>query len=163
MELKIDAEFESKIPPLTEEEFMQLESNIVSDGIVINPIITWKSVIVDGHNRYRIIRKHPAIKFTTHEKAFADRYEAIAWICKNQLGRRNLTLEQKNISSGSNMKLRRRLGVGCEISNWINGDVSPQNAKLALCGKQLTRVCVSLKTMESPVALSFVLKPFQKR
>jgi len=100
MELRIDAEFENKIPPLTEEEFVQLENNIVSEGIVFSPIITWEGVIVDGHNRYRIIQKHLEIKFTTHEKEFADRYEAIAWICKNQLGRRNLTPHQKKYLIG---------------------------------------------------------------
>ena len=51
-------------------------------------------VIVDGHNRYRILQKHPEIQFTTYEKKFTDRYAAIAWICKNQLGRRNLTPQQ---------------------------------------------------------------------
>ena len=81
MELKIDPEFVDKIPPLTAEEFQQLENNILADGLVINPIITWNGVIVDGHNRYHIVSKHPHIQFTTCEKAFVDRYEAIAWIC----------------------------------------------------------------------------------
>ena len=92
--LRIDPEFESKIPPLREEELKQLEENILADGVVINPLIIWDGVIVDGHNRYRILQKHPEIQFTTYEKAFSDRYEAIAWICKNQLGRRNLTPQQ---------------------------------------------------------------------
>ena len=100
MELRIDPEFEGKIPPLTAEEFQQLENNILADGVVINPIIVWDGVIVDGHNRYRIVSKHPEIRFSTCEKTFADRYEAIAWICKNQLGRRNLTLEQKKYLIG---------------------------------------------------------------
>ena len=55
MELRIDPEFESKIPPLSAEEFRQLEENILSDGIVINPIIVWNGVIVDGHNRFHIL------------------------------------------------------------------------------------------------------------
>ena len=93
--LKIDPEFQGKIPPLTFEELEQLEKNIVNDGKVINPIIVWNGLIVDGHNRYAILQKHPDIPYTVHEKEFADRYEAIIWICKNQLGRRNLTPEQK--------------------------------------------------------------------
>ena len=93
MELRIDREFESKIPPLTAEEFRQLEENILTDGVVINPIIVWNGIIVDGHNRYRIIEQNPGIQYTTHEKHFDDRYAVIAWICKNQLGRRNLTPE----------------------------------------------------------------------
>lgn len=55
---------------------------------------------MDGHNRYTIAKKHPEIPFTVHEKAFANRYEAIIWICKNQLGRRNLTPEQKKYLIG---------------------------------------------------------------
>ena len=94
LHLSIDPEFASKIPPLREEELKQLEENILADGVVINPLIIWDGVIVDGHNRYRILQKHPEIQFTTYEKAFSDRYEAIAWICKNQLGRRNLTPQQ---------------------------------------------------------------------
>ena len=93
-QLRIDSEFESKIPPLRDEEFKQLEENILADGVVINPLIVWDGVIVDGHNRYRILQKHPEIQFTTYEKEFPDRYAAIAWICKNQLGRRNLTPQQ---------------------------------------------------------------------
>ena len=94
LHLAIDPEFASKIPPLREEELKRLEENILADGVVINPLIIWDGVIVDGHNRYRILQKHPEIQFTTYEKAFSDRYEAIAWICKNQLGRRNLTPQQ---------------------------------------------------------------------
>ena len=92
--LTIDPEFASKIPPLREEEMKQLEENILADGVVINPLIVWNGVIVDGHNRYHILQQHPEIQFTTYEKKFSDRYAAIAWICKNQLGRRNLTPQQ---------------------------------------------------------------------
>ena len=92
--LTIDPEFASKIPPLREEELKQLEENILADGVVINPLIVWNGVIVDGHNRYHILQQHPEIQFTTYEKGFPDRYAAIAWICKNQLGRRNLTPQQ---------------------------------------------------------------------
>ena len=94
LHLTIDSEFASKLPPLREEELKQLEENILADGVVINPLIVWDGVIVDGHNRYRILQKHPEIQFTTYEKQFPDRYAAIAWICKNQLGRRNLTPQQ---------------------------------------------------------------------
>ena len=98
--LKVDPEFQGKIPPLTFEELEQLEKNIVNDGKVINPIIVWNGLIVDGHNRYAILQKHPDIPYAVHEKEFADRFEAIIWICKNQLGRRNLSPEQKNYLLG---------------------------------------------------------------
>lgn len=100
MQLRIDPEFESRIPPLTDDEFEQLEENILADGVIISPIIIWNDLIIDGHNRFRIIEKHPHIDFTTCERNFNDRHEALAWICKNQLGRRNLTFQQKKYLIG---------------------------------------------------------------
>ena len=120
MELRIDPEFEGKIPPLTAEEFQQLENNILADGVVINPIIVWDGVIVDGHNRYRIVIKHPEIQFSTCEKTFADRYEAIAWICKNQLGRRNLTKEQKKYLIGKQYEAEKASHGGDRGNQYTN-------------------------------------------
>lgn len=120
MELRIDPDFEGKIPPLTTEEFQQLENNILADGVVINPIIVWDGVIVDGHNRYRIVNKHPEIRFSTCEKTFSDRYEAIAWICKNQLGRRNLTKEQKKYLIGKQYEAEKASHGGDRGNQYTN-------------------------------------------
>ena len=108
LHLTIDPEFASIIPPLREEEQKQLEENILADGVVINPLIVWNGVIVDGHNRYRILQQHPEIQFTTYEKEFSDRYAAIAWICKNQLGRRNLTPQQFKYLIGQQYEAEKR-------------------------------------------------------
>lgn len=94
-QLKIDPEFQSKIPPLQFEEEQQLEQNIIAEGRLLNPIITWNGCILDGHTRYRILKKHGFIKFEVEEIQPANKYEALAWICKNQLGRRNLSPERK--------------------------------------------------------------------
>ena len=110
--LTIDPEFASKIPPLREEEMKQLEENILADGVVINPLIVWNGVIVDGHNRYRILQQYPEIQFSTYEKAFSNRYEAIAWICKNQLGRRNLTPEQRKYLIGKQYEAEKQSNGG---------------------------------------------------
>lgn len=55
-QLKIDPEFQSKIPPLQFEEEQQLEQNIIAEGRLLNPIITWNGYILDGHTRYRILK-----------------------------------------------------------------------------------------------------------
>ncbi|MDO4265333.1 MAG: hypothetical protein Q4C63_02565 [Eubacteriales bacterium] len=99
-EMRIDPEFEQKIPPITQEEFCTLEENILADGEILNAIIVWEGIIVDGHNRFKILLKHPEIPYHIHEKAFDNRFDAFAWICKNQLGRRNLTLEQRKYLIG---------------------------------------------------------------
>ena len=92
-ELQIDEEFQNLIAPLQRKEFLQLEENILEDGC-LNPIITWKGFIIDGHNRYNICTKHD-IPFDTIEKEFVCRDAVIAWICKNQLGRRNISEETR--------------------------------------------------------------------
>lgn len=93
-DILIDPDFESVCPPLTEEEFSLLEQNILSDGEVTSPLIVWNNKLIDGHHRRQIILKHPELPFQIKEVAFNNKYEAIAWICKNQAGRRNLTSEQ---------------------------------------------------------------------
>ena len=98
--LKIDPEFQSQIPPLTDDEFKQLEENILKEGKLLSPLIVWNNTLVDGHNRYAILQKHPEICFSTMPLRFANREEALAWICKNQLGRRNLSPEQKRYLLG---------------------------------------------------------------
>ena len=99
-QLKIDPEFQGKIPPLQFEEEQQLEQNIIAEGRLLNPIITWNGYILDGHTRYRILKKHGFIKFEVEEIQLANKYEALAWICKNQLGRRNLSPERKKLLLG---------------------------------------------------------------
>ena len=144
MELKIDPEFEGKIPPLTAEEFRQLENYILADGVVINPIIVWDGVIVDGHNRYRIVNKHPEIRFSTCEKTFTDRYEAIAWICKNQLGRRNLTPAQRKYLIGKQYEAE-KASHGAKDGfrgNQYQGLVSSQNGNLPNHSKTCERIVI---------------------
>lgn len=107
-QLNIDSEFRDKVPPLTETELKTLEENIVKDGRVLVPIITWNGTIIDGHNRYSIIQRHPEIPFDVIEREFSDRYEAIVWICRNQLGRRNLTDEQKTYLIGKQYEAQKQ-------------------------------------------------------
>lgn len=138
--LKIDPEFQGKIPPLTFEELNQLEANILRDGRIINPIIVWRGLIVDGHNRYTIAKKHPEIPFTVHEKEFASRYEAIIWICKNQLGRRNLTPEQKKYLIGKQYDAEKAIHGGDRKSS--SAKSSSQNGNLIENPKTCKRIAV---------------------
>ena len=116
--LIVDPEFEEKIPRLSEEEFQLLEQLILEEGRIKDPIVTWNGIIVDGHNRYRIMLKHPEIQipFDIYEKEFSDRFAAIAWICKNQLGRRNLTPEDRKYLIGKQYEAEKQ-SVGAPEGN----------------------------------------------
>ena len=107
IELKIDPEFRDKIPPLTDAEFEQLKDNILADGEVYEPICVWGGTIVDGHNRWKIVQEHQEIPFRTKEMHFADKWEAFDWMYKKQLGRRNLTDEQRTVLIGKMYEARK--------------------------------------------------------
>lgn len=106
-QLRIDPEFQNKIPPLSDTEFKQLEENILSAGEIYEPIVTWNGIIVDGHNRYKIAQSHPEIPYKTRQMDFADKWEAFDWMYKNQLGRRNLTDEQRAYLTGKMYEARK--------------------------------------------------------
>jgi len=90
------------MPPLTEEEYQQLEQNILSRNKCHDAILLWRQagqppssgIIVDGFNRFCICVTH-GIEFEVKEVDFASRDDAKIWIIENQLGRRNLNAAQR--------------------------------------------------------------------
>jgi site-specific DNA-cytosine methylase len=96
--MQILKELEILIPPLTSEEFKQLERNILEEGIR-DPLVTWNGILVDGHNRYRIAQEHN-LEYKIIEMNFADIDEAKDWMDKNQIGRRNLSPDMMSYIRG---------------------------------------------------------------
>lgn len=95
MSIKIDNEFRTLIPPLTAEEFSQLEANCLENGIQ-DSLKTWDGILIDGHNRYEIAEKH-GLEYKTEEMEFSSRDDVKLWIIKNQLGRRNLSTYDRSV------------------------------------------------------------------
>lgn len=114
--LKVDPEFQGKIPPLNAEEEHLLEQNIIQERRLLTPLIIWNGYILDGHSRYRILKNHPEIAFEVKEIQLPDRYAALAWICQNQLGRRNLDPERRKFLMGKTYE-NEKLSVGAPVGN----------------------------------------------
>ena len=93
--IKIKEEFKSLIPPLTTEEFKQLEDNCLAEGIR-EKIITWNGFIIDGHNRFEISERWD-LDFETESKHFENEDDAKLWMILNQFGRRNLSAYQRSV------------------------------------------------------------------
>jgi N6-adenosine-specific RNA methylase IME4 len=87
-ELTINPVFQALIPPLSEEEYAQLEENLIENGIR-EAISIWDNTIVDGHNRYEIATKHN-LPYSVISYEFDSEDDVKLWIFKNQIGRRNL-------------------------------------------------------------------------
>ncbi len=85
--------FKHIIPELSPDEYKQLESNILKDGIR-EPLVVWGDTLIDGHNRYAIAQEY-GLDYQTVNKDFYDDTEATEWIILNQFGRRNLSLFER--------------------------------------------------------------------
>lgn len=127
--LRIDPEFRDKIPPLTDAEFEQLQENVLADGEVYEPIAVWNGTIVDGHNRWRIIQEHPGLPYRLKQMHFTDKWAAFDWMYKKQLGRRNLTEEQRTYLIGKMYEARKN-SVGAPVGNNNAEKQSGQNVHI---------------------------------
>lgn len=144
--ITIDPEFESLIPPLSEDEYRQLEQNCIKEGIR-DALIVWpqqdgSNILVDGHNRWKIAADHGGLPFQVKQMAFQDREEAKAWIIRNQFGRRNLSAYDRSVLA---LKLkpmiqaeaRKRQNLGLKSDE--GGRTDKQLAEIAKVGKDTIR------------------------
>lgn len=103
-DLKIDKEFEDLLPVLTLEESEKLENSILKYGM-LDPVKIWQEpdtgewIIIDGHNRYNILKKHN-IKWHYWQDykimtELETREDVKQWMFEQQLGRRNLSEAEK--------------------------------------------------------------------
>ena len=108
--LEIDREFQALCPPLQSEEREQLEVSLVTEGCR-ERLSVWNDgthvLLLDGHNRYAICTQHN-IPYELHLIDLDSREDAINWIIANQLGRRNLTPEQKSYLRGKRYNLEKQ-------------------------------------------------------
>jgi len=102
MELVILPEIQRRLLPLRPEELAELERSVLEEGIR-DPLVVWRKdgqlILVDGHHRYELAKKH-GLSFQVVEREFRDLDEVLVWIDRNQLGRRNLTDEQRAVVIG---------------------------------------------------------------
>jgi len=94
-QIEIKEEFKKLIPPLTTEEYKQLEDNCLEEG-VREKIILWNNYIIDGHNRYNIAKQWN-LEFETKSKNFSSEEAVKEWMILNQFGRRNLSNYQRSV------------------------------------------------------------------
>lgn len=109
--LKIDPEYRALLPNQTDEERAGLVESILADGCRDALIVDQNDTIIDGHNRYEVCTEH-GVPFQTITKHFDSREETIVFICKNQMGRRNLTQEQWQYALGKRYEAEKKMHGG---------------------------------------------------
>jgi phage N-6-adenine-methyltransferase len=139
-EIRIDQQFKSWIAPLTQDEFEQLEANILKDGCR-DPLVVWNDVnggwpvLIDGHNRYTICTKHN-IPFKTIDIQFESYIEAKNWIVYNQIGRRNITPDQRRYLIGKLYLEEKKERTDTLIQNAPIGNNFPTGSTAERIGEQ---------------------------
>lgn len=147
--LTVDPEFDSLLPAPNEQELAGLRESILREGCR-EPITVWKTeddkrIVVDGHNRYRIcldLKKQPPFQ----NKKFASREEAKLWIFEHQLGRRNLTDDQRtaiwaSISIQRSAIIKTNRASQIKVRRYETQVIAQKNL-CAICKRPLgTRLC----------------------
>jgi len=93
--ITIDEEFRALIAPLKIDELGLLEAAIVEADGATDPLKTWNGLLLDGHHRFKICERLGLPYTTVEVEGIEDREQALRWIETNQLGRRNLSLDQR--------------------------------------------------------------------
>jgi biotin operon repressor len=116
MTITRNPELHSLIPPLTPEEYAQLEANLVAEGCR-DPLVLWqeKQILLDGHNRLAICEAH-GLEYRMDYVSLPDLDAAKQWMITHQLGRRNLTPEQMRYFRGEQYNLLKRQGKRTDLT-----------------------------------------------
>ncbi len=96
MDILVDEELKAYIDPLTAEEYQALEQSILAEGCR-DALVMWGDVLVDGHNRYGICRKHGLPFQTVQNPRLRSMQDVHLWMIDQHLGRRSVSDFQRGV------------------------------------------------------------------
>ena len=140
---RIDPELNAVLPELSDEDRASLEKSLLTDGYKGAPIMVWGDIIVDGHNRYEICNKHH-IPFEVKEIHFENKEEAMRWMVRQQIGRRNLTPMQRIVLAEKYRPFYKEKADKNKSANGGNKKAELQNSATPIPDEQKIDVRVKL-------------------
>lgn len=154
--LAIDDGLRWLAPPLRAGEYAQLEENLRRDGCR-EPLSVWRhggaTILLDGHNRYEICQRL-GIKFLVDEIELPDYEHARLWVCQRQLGRRNLSDDQRAVVANEVRKALAKIGEGRRQARLKRGAKLPAEAKSAPTERARRSVAKAAKLPERKLRLA---------
>ncbi|WP_296949823.1 hypothetical protein [uncultured Massilia sp.] len=96
MTITINDELRSFIDPLTPVEHAALERSLLAEGCR-DALVLWRDVLIDGHNRYDICRKHDIPFRTVQNDRFESLEDVMLWVIDNNLARRSVSDFQRGM------------------------------------------------------------------
>lgn len=95
-EIIVNEDLRAFIDPLTPEEDAALEQSLLTEGCR-DALVLWGQVLVDGHNRFRLCRKHGLPFRTVQNPRFKSLEDVQLWMIDQHLGRRSLSNFQRGV------------------------------------------------------------------
>ena len=96
MDIVVNEELKAYIDPLTPDEYEALERSLLAEGCR-DALVLWGDVLVDGHNRYGICRKHGLSFQTVQNTRFQSIEDVHLWMIDQHLGRRSVSDFQRGV------------------------------------------------------------------
>ncbi|WP_225781738.1 plasmid replication/partition related protein [Xenophilus sp. Marseille-Q4582] len=96
MDIVVNEELKAYIDPLTPDEYEALERSLLAEGCR-DALVLWGDVLVDGHNRYGICKKHNLPFQTVQNTRFQSMEDVHLWMIDQHLGRRSLSDFQRGV------------------------------------------------------------------
>ncbi len=96
MDVVVNEELKAYIDPLTSEEYEALERSLLAEGCR-DALVLWGDVLVDGHNRYSICKKHGLPFQTVQNTRFQSMEDVHLWMIDQHLGRRSISDFQRGV------------------------------------------------------------------
>ena len=145
MDIIVNEDLKAYIDPLTPEEHAALERSILNEGCR-DALVLWGDVLVDGHNRYGICRKH-GLPFNTVQSAlFKSMDDVHLWMIDQHLGRRSVSDFQRGV-----LALRKREILAARQQLAIADALSAEPAPQATSESTVTSTPIT----DAPVAPAF--------
>ena len=123
LNITINDELRSFVDPLTPIEYAALERSLLAEGCR-DALVLWGEVLIDGHNRYEICRKH-GIEFRTVQNGkFTSLEDVMLWMIDNHLARRSVSDFQRGV-----LALRKKEIVAARVVEKLDAEEGDKNGQ----------------------------------
>ena len=96
MNITINDQLRAFVDPLADIEYAALERSLLAEGCR-DALVLWGEVLIDGHNRYDICRRHGIEFRTVQNNSFASIEDVMLWMIDNHLARRSVSDFQRGL------------------------------------------------------------------
>lgn len=130
MNIVVQEDLQAYIDPLTADEYAALERSLLAEGCR-DALVLWGDVLVDGHNRYGICRKHGLPFQTVQNSRFRSIEDVHLWMIDQHLGRRSVSDFQRGVLALRKREIlagRRRADAPVAHGAVTDGDEAPWDA-----------------------------------